>query len=272
MASEFGVKISLKVFDESSRAIPHITSIRPSGKYVMGDLDRAGGVPAIMKRLKEHLYDQNTVSGKTVYEIADEARIKDEECIRPLDRPYHPEGGIAVLFGNLAPNGSVVKQAAVSSKMMKFEGTARVFDSEDDATKAITENKVVPGDVVVIRYEGPKGGPGMPEMLGPTSLIAGMGLTDEVALITDGRFSGATRGPCIGHVSPEAFDKGPIAAVVNGDRIRIDIPARKLELLISDDELKRRLEKVKVVDRHPTGMLAKYRKMVSGADLGAICR
>jgi len=273
IASDFGIKISLKTFDEFSREIPHLTSIRPSGQYVMGDFDRAGGVPAIMKRIKGHLYNEDTVSGKTVHEIADEARVIDEECIRPMDRPYHKQGGIAILFGNLAPEGSVVKQAAVSAKMMRFEGTARCFDSEDEVSRAISERKIVPGDVVVIRYEGPKGGPGMPEMLGPTSMIAGMGLSDSVALITDGRFSGATRGPCIGHVCPEAFDKGPIAAVMDGDRILIDIPGRKLELVgVSDYEIKKRLERVEVVDRHPDGMLAKYRKLVRGASEGAICK
>jgi dihydroxy-acid dehydratase len=273
IASDFGIKISLKMFDEFSREIPHLTSIRPSGQYVMGDFERAGGVPAIMKRLRDHLFNEDTVSGKSVHEIADEARIIDEECIRPMERPFHKQGGIAILFGNLAPEGSVVKQAAVSEKMMRFEGTARCFDSEDDVSKAIAERKIVPGDVVVIRYEGPKGGPGMPEMLGPTSMIAGMGLSDSVALITDGRFSGATRGPCIGHVCPEAFDKGPIAAVIDGDRILIDIPGRKIELVgVGDNEIKKRLETVKVVDRHPDGMLAKYRKLVSGASDGAICR
>jgi dihydroxy-acid dehydratase len=273
IAYDFGIKISLKTFDEISKEIPHLTSIRPSGQYVMGDFDRAGGVPAIMKRIKDHLYNEDTVSGKTVHEIADEARVMDEECIRPIDRPFHEQGGIAILFGNLAPEGSVVKQAAVNEKMMRFEGSARVFNSEEEVSKAISEGKIVPGDVVVIRYEGPKGGPGMPEMLGPTSMIAGMGLSDSVALITDGRFSGATRGPCIGHVCPEAFEKGPIAAVVDGDRILIDIHARKLELIgVNDKEMKKRLEKVKIIDRHPTGMLAKYRKLVCGANDGAICR
>lgn len=273
IAYDFGIKISLKTFDEISKEIPHLTSIRPSGQYVMGDFDRAGGVPAIMKRIKDHLYNEDTVSGKTVHEIADEARVMDEECIRPIDRPFHEQGGIAILFGNLAPEGSVVKQAAVNEKMMRFEGSARVFNSEEEVSKAISEGKIVPGDVVVIRYEGPKGGPGMPEMLGPTSMIAGMGLSDSVALITDGRFSGATRGPCIGHVCPEAFEKGPIAAVVDGDRILIDILARKLELVgVNDKEMKKRLEKVKIIDRHPTGMLAKYRKLVGGANNGAICK
>ena len=272
IATEFGVRVDLHTFDEVSRQIPHLTSIRPSGPYVMADFDRAGGVPAMLRRLKPYLSDRPTVSGKSIYQICEEAKVKDEEVIRPLDRPFHKEGGIAVLYGNLAPSGGVVKQSAVSEKIMRFTGTAKVFDSEADAMVAIKAKGIVSGDVVVIRYEGPMGGPGMPEMLSPTSLIAGMGLSDSVALITDGRFSGATRGPCIGHVSPEAFAKGPIAAVRNGDRISIDIPARKIELLISDKELRERLDKVQVVDRKPTGMLLKYRKLVSAASEGAVCR
>ncbi|MCU0861564.1 MAG: dihydroxy-acid dehydratase [Methanomassiliicoccales archaeon] len=272
IATEFGVDVDLRTFDGISRQIPHLTSIRPSGAYVMADLDRAGGVPAVLKRLRPFLADRPTVNGKSIFRICDEAEVKDEEVIRPLDRPFHQEGGIAVLYGNLAPGGSVVKQAAVGERMMRFTGRAKVFDSEAESMKAIKAKSIVPGDVVVIRYEGPMGGPGMPEMLSPTSLIAGMGLSDSVALITDGRFSGATRGPCIGHVSPEAFAKGPIAAVRDGDRISIDIPARKIELLVPEKELKERLAQVKVVDRKPTGMLLKYRKLVSAASEGAICR
>jgi len=272
IASEFGFCIGLKVFDDISRQVPHITSIRPSGPYVMADLDRAGGVPAVLKRLKGIMSEEDTVSGRTVHQIADEARVLDEKVIRSLDDPFHKEGGIAVLYGNLAPLGSVVKQAAVSEKMMRFTGTAKVFDSEQRAMESIKAQSILPGDVVVIRYEGPMGGPGMPEMLSPTSLISGMGLSDSVALITDGRFSGATRGPCIGHVSPEAYSKGPIAAVQNGDRISIDIPARKIELHISERDMKDRLAKVVVVDRKPTGMLLKYRKLVGSASEGAICR
>ncbi len=272
IAADFDVDIDLRTFDEVSRKVPHLTSIRPSGPYVMEDLERAGGVPAVMKRIRSMLADRPTVTGTSIHEICDDAEVADEEVIRPLDRPFHREGGIAVLYGNLAPKGSVVKQAAVSENMMRFTGTAKVFDSEVDAMKVIKAKGIVPGDVVVIRYEGPMGGPGMPEMLSPTSLIAGMGLSDSVALITDGRFSGATRGPCIGHVSPEAFVKGPIAAVRNGDRISIDIPARRIELLVGENELRERLSGVKVVDRKPTGMLLKYRKLVSGASEGAICR
>jgi len=272
IASDFGMEIDLKVFDEISRLVPHLVSIRPSGSYHMEDFDRAGGVPAILNRLRSMLSDERTVSGKSIVQIAKGSKVQDEEIIRPLKRPFHKEGGIAVLFGNLAPDGGVVKQVAVGEKMMRFTGTAKVFDSEAQATEAIRARKIVPGDVVVIRYEGPMGAPGMPEMLSPTSLIAGMGLSDSVALITDGRFSGATRGPCIGHVSPEAFAKGPIAVVQNGDKIRIDIPARKLELLVTEDDIRRRLERVVLLDKRPTGMLLKYRKLVSAAPEGAVCR
>jgi dihydroxy-acid dehydratase len=272
IASDFGVEIDLKVFDEISRLVPHLVSIRPSGSYHMEDFDRAGGVPAILNRLRSMLSDERTVSGKSIVQIAKGSKVLDEEIIRPLKRPFHKEGGIAVLFGNLAPGGGVVKQVAVGEKMMRFTGTAKVFDSEAQATEAIRARKIVPGDVVVIRYEGPMGAPGMPEMLSPTSLIAGMGLSDSVALITDGRFSGATRGPCIGHVSPEAFAKGPIAAVQNGDKIRIDIPVRKLELLVTEVDIRRRLERLVLLDKRPTGMLLKYRKLVSAASEGAVCR
>jgi len=272
IAYEFGIQISLDAFDEFSRQIPHLINLRPGGPYFMEDFDRAGGIPAIMKRLINHLSDERTVNGKTVHEIAEEARILDEEIIRPLDRPFHREGGIAVLKGNLAPDGSVIKQSAVSEKMMRFEGTARVFDSEQEAIDAIDAGKIKPGDVVVIRYEGPKGGPGMPEMLAPTSRIAGMGLLESVALITDGRFSGATRGPCVGHISPEAFEGGPIAIVKDGDRILIDIPARKLELKLSQEEIQERLRSFKPKDRKPAGVLAKYRRLVRSASEGAVCR
>jgi len=272
IAAEFGQCIELRVFDHISRQVPHITNIRPSGPYVMADMEKAGGVPAVLKRLKGILSEEDTVSGKTVFQIADEALVLNEKVIRSMDDPFHKEGGIAVLYGNLAPQGGVVKQTAVSERMMAFTGTAKVFDSEQRAMEAIMAQIIMPGDVVVIRYEGPMGGPGMPEMLSPTSLIAGMGLSDSVALITDGRFSGATRGPCIGHVSPEAFVKGPIAAVRNGDRISIDIPARKIELQISEKEMQERMAEVMVVDRHPTGMLLKYRKLVGQAYEGAICR
>ncbi|MHC1709196.1 MAG: dihydroxy-acid dehydratase [Methanomassiliicoccales archaeon] len=272
IAADFGIDVDLRTFDEISKMVPHLTSIKPSGPYYMKDFDAAGGVPAMLNRLLDDLSDEMTVNGETICEIARQAIVRNEEVIRPKGRPFHVEGGIAVLYGNLAPQGSVVKQAAVSPDMMRFQGTAKVFDSEQEAYEAISARKIVAGDVVVIRYEGPKGGPGMPEMLSPTSLIAGMGLSNSVALITDGRFSGATRGPCIGHVSPEAFDKGPIAAIRNGDRISIDIPGRKIELLVPQKEIEERLANVTIVDRKPTGVLAKYRRLVGGASTGAICR
>lgn len=269
ISKEFGCTSSLDTFDEISRTVPHITSLRPAGAYTIRDLDNAGGIPAVLNRLKKFLADAPTVSGKSIMEIASAAKVLDGEILRPLDRPFHEQGGIAVLKGNLAPQGSVVKQAAVDPKMMKFSGTAKVFDSENDARDAINAGKIVPGNVVVIRYEGPKGAPGMPEMLSPTSLIIGRGLGDSVALITDGRFSGASRGGAIGHVSPEAYEKGPIAAVRDGDVIDIDIPARKLEVRLTDEELKRRLSEVKVAQRPVTGVQKKYRALVSNGANGA---
>jgi len=269
IARDFGVDLGLALFDEISREVPHITSLRPGGPYCMADLDRAGGIPAVLNRLKDFLEDAPTVSGPGILEIASAAKSLDEEVLRPLDRPYHEEGGIAVLRGNLAPGGSVIKQSAVSEAMMRFRGEARVFDSEFDAQEAIMDGKIGPGQVVVIRYEGPKGAPGMPEMLSPTSLIAGMGLGDSVALITDGRFSGATRGGAIGHISPEAYDGGPIAAVRDGDMISIDIPARSLTLELSDEEIKARMESFRPVEKEARGALAKYRALVGPASEGA---
>lgn len=269
IAKSFGYSICLDEFDSISKEIPHITSLRPSGPYSIRDLDNAGGVPAVLNRLKAHLEDVPTINGKSLMTIAENSKVMDESVIRPLENPFHREGGIAVLKGNLAPKGAIVKQAAVSEKMMKFKGTALVFDSEQAAIDSITAGKVTSGSVVVIRYEGPKGAPGMPEMLSPTSLIAGMGLGDSVALITDGRFSGATRGGSIGHVSPEAFNHGPIAAVRDGDMIEINIPERKLTLCISDEELAERMKNIKVLDRKPTGVLKKYRALVQDASEGA---
>jgi dihydroxy-acid dehydratase len=213
------------------------------------------------------------VSGRRTRDIAGKARVADEGVIRPLGKAYHREGGIAVLRGNLAPQGAVVKQTAVSAGMMRFQGAARVFDSEERAMREIMAGKVRPGDVVVIRYEGPKGGPGMREMLSPTAAIAGMGLSESVALITDGRFSGGTRGPCIGHVSPEAMEGGPLAAVREGDGIRIDIPARKVELLIPQAEIAARLTGWKrPAPKIKRGWLSRYARMVSSAGDGAVMR
>lgn len=269
ISKEFGCPVDLSEFDRISREIPHITSLRPAGEYHIRDLDNAGGVPAILKRLIDHIEDAPTVSGRSVLEIAKSATVKDENVLRPLDNPYHRQGGIAILKGNIAPMGSVIKQAAVSPKMMVFSGKARCFDSEKDATDAIKSGRIVSGDVVVIRYEGPKGAPGMPEMLAPTSIIQGMGLGETVALITDGRFSGATRGGAIGHVSPEAYEKGPIAALRDGDIIDIDIPNRKLDVRLTDEEIKARLADVKVIDRPVTGVQRKYRKLVTNGVNGA---
>src|SRR3989338_391553 len=271
IANEAKVDLPLKLFDDISKVTPNICSLEPTGNFYMEDLEYAGGIPAVLKRLKERLKNNPTVNAKSIYAIADEAEITDSEVIRPLDNPYNKEGGIAVLYGNLAPGGSVVKQAAVSPKMKVFQGQAICFNSEEEAMKAILNGKIQKGRVVVIRYEGPAGGPGMREMLSPTSAIVGMGLADDVALITDGRFSGGTRGPCIGHISPEAYSGGPIAAVVNGDTIKIDIPKRKLELVIGEEELRARLCKIKKPKPKITeGYLSRYARMVSSADKGAI--
>ncbi len=269
ISKDFGCPVTLDDFDEISRDTPHITSLRPAGPYAIKDLDRAGGIPAILKVLKGKLVDLPTANGCSIYEIADNAAVKDPEIIRSLDNPFHNQGGIAVLKGNLAPEGSVIKQAAVSPKMMKFSGTARVFDGEADAAEAITSGKIVAGDVVVIRYEGPKGAPGMPEMLSPTSLIIGRGLGESVALITDGRFSGASRGGAIGHVSPEAYAGGPIAAVRDGDIIDIDIPERKLSVRLSDEEIAQRMRDFEPLKRPVVGVQRKYRKLVSSGSDGA---
>lgn len=273
IAHEAEIALPLETFDELSRTTPHITNMIPGGVYYMEDLDNAGGIPAVLKRLKGMLNAALTVSGRNIVDIAASAAIMDEDVVRPIEKAYHKEGGIAVLKGNLAPEGAVVKQTAVSKGMMKFEGTARIFDSEEAGMKAIINGDIKAGDVVVIRYEGPKGGPGMREMLSPTAAIAGMGLSESVALITDGRFSGGTRGPCIGHISPEAMEGGPIAVVKDGDRIRIDIPKRKLELLLPGEEIAHRLSKwrqPKPKIRH--GYLARYAKLVSSAGNGAIMR
>ena len=269
IAKEFDISLKIEEFDKISKEVPHITSMRPGGPYSMRDLNNAGGIPAVLNRLIDLLEDERTVSGGSIKEIAGSSKVKDPKVLRPLSDPFHKEGGIAILKGNLAPSGAVIKQSAVSEKMLKFTGPAKVYDSEKDAIDAITSGKVVHGDAVIIRYEGPKGAPGMPEMLFPTSLIAGMGLGESVALITDGRFSGATRGGCIGHVSPEAYDKGPIAAVKNGDIVEIDIPSRSLNIKISDAEMKERLNAVNIPEKNLSGVLRKYRSLVSSSSDGA---
>ncbi|MDA8156801.1 MAG: dihydroxy-acid dehydratase [Actinomycetota bacterium] len=273
IAHEAGVDVGIGAFDELSKKTPHIADMLPGGRHYLEDLEWAGGIPAVMKALKPLLTDHITVSGKKVFDIIAGAEISDEEVIRPMDRPYHKEGGIAVLRGNLAPGGAVVKQSAVSAGIMKFKGKARVFDSEELGMKAIMAGAIKPGDVVVIRYEGPKGGPGMREMLSPTAAIAGMGLSDSVALITDGRFSGGTRGPCIGHVSPEAMEGGPIAAVKEGDEILIDIRKRTIRLEVPEKEIERRLSLwKKPAPKIKTGWLARYARNVSSAADGAVMR
>ncbi|UCD34053.1 MAG: dihydroxy-acid dehydratase [Nitrospiraceae bacterium] len=273
IAHEAKVPLPLEVFDEISSRTPHISNMLPGGTHYMEDLDFAGGIPAVLKRLKSGMHNVTTVSGVKTFHIADSAAITDEEVIRPLRKAHHKEGGIAVLRGSLAPDGAVVKQTAVSRGMMRFRGTARVFNSEEDAMKAILGSAIKPGDAVIIRYEGPKGGPGMREMLNATASIAGMGLGESVALITDGRFSGGTRGPCIGHVSPEAAEEGPIAVVRDGDTIRIDIPGRKLDLILSDAEISERMKSRKPVKPKVTsGWLARYAALVTSASTGAVMK
>ncbi|KUO42747.1 MAG: dihydroxy-acid dehydratase [Hadesarchaea archaeon YNP_N21] len=274
IAHELGIELSLDLFDEIGKKTPQICNLRPGGNYTMLDLELAGGVPAILKTLSKLLdLDQLTVTGKTHRENISNAQIFNTEVIRPLTNPIRPDGGIAILRGNMAPDGAVVKHAGISKKMLKHEGPARVFDCEEDATKAILSNQIGGGDVIVIRYEGPKGSPGMREMLAPTAAIAGMGLSDSVALVTDGRFSGGTRGPCIGHVCPEAADRGPIAVVEDGDIISIDIPRRKIEFEITDAEIKSRISRLEPFKpKIRKGYLALYSQIVGPASKGAICR
>ena len=274
VAHEAGVKITLEMANEYSQKTPNLCHLAPAGPTFMEDLDRAGGVHAVMAELNKKGFLDTTVmtaTGKTLGENLVGVKNLDTEVIRPIENPYSPFGGIAVLKGNLAPEGCVVKQSAVAPEMMVHQGPARVFDSEDQAIEAINGGKIVSGDVIIIRYEGPKGGPGMREMLNPTASIAGMGLDKTVALITDGRFSGATRGASIGHVSPEAALGGTIALVKEGDTISIDIPACKIELLVSDEELEiRRSSWVCPEPKIKTGYLARYTRLVTSAAQGAI--
>ncbi|MBN2720515.1 MAG: dihydroxy-acid dehydratase [Proteobacteria bacterium] len=269
VAHEAGRGVDLALFDAISRRTPHIANIRPGGEHFMEDLHYAGGVPAVLSRLRVLLKPSPTISGVDILDLAREAPVKDESVIRPADSPYHKQGGIAVLRGNIAPDGSVVKQTAVTEDMMVFEGPARVFEREEDAMKAVMDRKIKDGDVVVIRNEGPKGGPGMREMLSVTAAISGLGL--KVALITDGRFSGGTRGPCIGHVSPEAAAGGVIGLIAEGERIRIDIPERKLELMVPEEELAaRRSVWTPPEPRIRRGILGRYSRLVHSAASGAI--
>ena len=275
IAHEAGVDLNLDIANELSAKTPNLCHLAPAGPTYMEDLNEAGGVYAVMNELckKDLLYtDLITVSGKTVAENIKGCVNLDPEVIRPVENPYSPTGGIAVLKGNLAPDSGVVKRSAVVPEMMVHEGPARVFDCEEDAIAAIKGGKIVAGDVVVIRYEGPKGGPGLREMLNPTSAIAGMGLGSSVALITDGRFSGASRGASIGHVSPEAAVGGPIALVEEGDIISIDIPNNKLDMKVSDEELAARRAKWQPKEQHLTGYLARYRELVTSGNQGAILK
>ena len=270
VANEAGVDLPLSLFDDLGRKTPHLCDMRPSGPYDLQELDAAGGIPAVMKELRSLIHlDLITVTGKTVGENIKDAVVYDRRVIRPFENPVHREGGIAILTGSLAPKGAVVKTAAISPKILAHKGPARVFDSEEDAMKAILAGEIREGDVIIIRYEGPKGGPGMREMLSPTAAVAGIGLSDSVVLVTDGRFSGATRGPCIGHVSPEAAEGGPIAVVEDGDEVEVDIPKRILNLLIDEDELEDRLKRWKPKPpRVKRGYLRRYSMLVRSADEG----
>ncbi|MGH8908000.1 MAG: dihydroxy-acid dehydratase [Egibacteraceae bacterium] len=275
IANEARVELSLDDFDRIGRRVPHVVDSRPKGRFMMADIDRVGGVPVVMRMLLDagHLDgDCLTVTGRTLAEnLAALGRIPgpDGEVVRPLDQPIHADGGLAVLRGSLAPEGAVVKVAGLDHAV--FDGVARVFDNEQDALAYTLDQRLVPGDVIVIRYEGPKGGPGMREMLACTAAVMGVGRGGDVALITDGRFSGGTRGLCVGHVAPEAVDDGPIALVADGDRITIDVPNRRLDLHVPAEELERRRAGLKHPEpRYPTGVLAKYAKLVSGAEHGAI--
>jgi dihydroxy-acid dehydratase len=274
IAHEAGVEYPLARLNEVSARVPCICKVSPSSSYHIEDVDAAGGVSAILNELGKrpgilHL-DAMTVTGRTLGENVYGAESQDDKCIRPLDNPYSRDGGLAILFGNLAPDGAVIKTAGVAPSMMNFDGPAVVFDSHDEAANGILNGKVKAGQVVVIRYEGPKGGPGMQEMLQPTSNIAGMGLGESVALITDGRFSGATRGGCIGHISPEAAEGGPIALVRDGDIIRIDIPNRTLSVKLSDAELAERRSQWQPPKQELSGWLKRYAKMATSASRGAI--
>jgi dihydroxy-acid dehydratase len=272
IAKEAGIPLTLETFNTFSDKTPHLCFMAPGGHHDLYQLHQAGGIQALMQELSRGNMirkEAMTVTGKTVGENLTGRKILDPEIIRPLEKPYHITGGLAVLFGNLAPEGAVVKSSAVDDTMLRHTGPARVFDAEEPAMKAIMDGKINKGDVVVIRYEGPKGGPGMREMLSPTSAIVGIGRDRDVALLTDGRFSGGSRGAAIGHISPEAAEGGPIAAVQEGDRIEIDIPGKRLNLLISDGELKARLAQWKPMKRELKGYLKRYARLVRSAHTGA---
>lgn len=269
IATEAGVPFSLQEFNTISGQVPHIASMMPGGPHSMKALYHAGGIPAVFRQIKKHLENCPTVSGMDVFSIAESVRYVDEEIIRPEESPVHTSGGLMILTGNLAPSGAVIKSGAVQDEMWRHTGPARVFDGETDAMKAILDRQIKEGDVVIIRYEGPKGGPGMPEMLSPTSALVGLGY-NRVALITDGRFSGGTRGPCIGHVSPEAAAGGPIAFVKDGDSISIDLFAKTIDLGVSPDVLEKRKSGWKPLQRPLSGILSRYAEAVGSSDLGAV--
>lgn len=271
IAHELGIKLDLGLFDEISRRTPCLCAIYPNGSNTILDIYKAGGMIGILKRLENMLHTEClTVTGKTIGEVIKNGRVTDDEVIRPLDRPFHQEGGIAILKGNLAPEGAVVKQSAVPENMYVFKGRARCFDREEDAVEAILKKSVKAGDVIVIRYEGPRGGPGMREMLSVTTSLQMYGLDKSVALVTDGRFSGASGGPAIGHVCPEANNGGPIALLKDGDTVEINIPKRRLEAHLSADELKSRFEKWKPPKPNVSkGYLVRYAKLVSSSSTGA---
>ncbi len=271
IAREAGVPLPLSDFDRLSRQTPQLTTVTPAGPHMMEDVEFSGGIPAVLNRLLPMLKKSRTVAGEDITSIARRGRVLNDGIIRRLETPVRPEGGIAILTGNLAPGGAVIKQSGVDPSMFRFRGKARVFDSEDAAMAAIMAGKIKPGRIVVIRYEGPKGGPGMREMLSPTSAIMGMGLGTKVALITDGRFSGGTHGPCIGHVSPEAMEGGAIALVREGDAIALDIPKRKLTLDVPAAELARRRKSWKApAPKIAAGYLARYARLVRSAGTGAV--
>jgi len=272
IAHEAGIDFPLSLINEISDSVPHICKLSPASDYHIEDLDLAGGIPAIMHELSGLLkLEANTILGKPLGDIAKKTKVKNRRVIRSLSQPYATTGGISILFGNLAPEGAVVKSAAVASEMLVHRGPARVFNSEEEATAAIMKGKFKSGEVIVIRYEGPKGGPGMREMLAATSLLSGMGMDKKVALITDGRFSGGTRGAAIGHVSPEAAEKGPIAALRNGDMININIPKHKLDVELSQKELKQRVASLPSFEpKIKTGYLKRYSDKVSSASTGAV--
>lgn len=272
IAYEAGIDFPLSAVNEISEKTPHLAKLSPAGDYRIEDLDLAGGIPAVMKEIQGLLnMGVNRASGKYLAEELDRTQVRDREVIRSLSQPHSPTGGLTILFGNLAPEGAVVKSAAVSSGMLCHKGPARVFDSEEEATEAILNGSIKPGEVVVIRYEGPRGGPGMREMLGPTSLLSGMGLDEKVALVTDGRFSGATKGAAIGHVSPEAASGGPIAAVNDGDTIAIDITNHRIDLDLSEQGIKERLSRLPEFEpKIKTGYLLRYAERVTSAGRGAV--